>query len=179
MASPFKVFRKHQKLMLAGLTILAMFSFVFLGTISDLLGTRQGPQNPVVVRTSKYGKLTQRDLAFMRQDHRLFLQIISKIYTQALGINPETSLKLVERNFGSCKRRRSGKQLAEVEAGRRNRHGHQRSNHQRFSPDYYQAARLRWAIFPRLSSNRGSTIINFSILSAMNCGPWRLLNYSS
>ncbi len=100
MASPFKVFRKHQKLMLAGLTILAMFSFVFLGTISDLLGTRQ-TQNPVVVRTSKYGKLTQRDLAYMRQDHRLFLQIISKIYTQVLGINQETSLKLVERNFGA------------------------------------------------------------------------------
>ncbi|MGA2798063.1 MAG: hypothetical protein ABSE63_10815 [Thermoguttaceae bacterium] len=100
MASPFKVFRKHQKLMLAGLTILAMFSFVFLGTIGQLLDTRQ-TQNPVVVRTGKYGKLTVRDLAIMRQDHRLFIQIIAKIYTQALGINPETSLKLVERNFGS------------------------------------------------------------------------------
>ena len=100
MASPFRVFRKHQKLMLAGLTILAMFSFVFLGTISDLMGTRQ-VQNPVVVRTSKYGKLTLRDLAIMREDHRFFLQIIAKIYTQALGINPETSLKLVERNFGT------------------------------------------------------------------------------
>jgi hypothetical protein len=100
MASPFKVFRKHQKLMLAGLTILAMFSFVFLGSISTLLDSGQ-VKNPVAVRTSKYGKLTQRDLAYMRQDHRLFLQIISKIYTQALGLNPEISIKVAERNFGT------------------------------------------------------------------------------
>ena len=100
MASPFKVFRKHQKLMLAGLTILAMFSFVFLGSIADIMGTRQ-TQNPVVVRTSKYGKLTQRDLFYRRQDHRSFLQVIAKIFTQALGINAETSQKLVERNFGT------------------------------------------------------------------------------
>jgi hypothetical protein len=100
MASPFKVFRKHQKVWLAGLTILAMFSFVFLGYISEIVGNRQ-TQNPVVVRTSKYGKLTQNDLAYMRRDHRLFLQIIAKIYTQALGLNPEISIKVAERNFGS------------------------------------------------------------------------------
>ena len=46
MASPFKVFRKHQKLMLAGLTILAMFSFVFLGSIGQPSGHRGKQKTP-------------------------------------------------------------------------------------------------------------------------------------
>ena len=99
MASPFKVFRKHQKLWLAGLTILAMFSFVFLGTIGELLGTR--PQtNPVIVQTSKYGKLTAHDIYVMRQDHNLFLQIISRIYPAQPGESPEAVFRLIQSNFG-------------------------------------------------------------------------------
>jgi hypothetical protein len=101
MASPFKVFRKHQKVWLAGLTILAMFSFVFLGTISDLLGTRSA-QNPVVVRTSKYGKLTQRDLAIMQQDKRIFLQTMANIYARAANLNPEICRRIMEYNFGGA-----------------------------------------------------------------------------
>ncbi len=100
MASPFKVFRKHQKLMLAGLTILAMFSFVFLGSIGNLLDTGQA-KNPVVVRTGKYGKLTARDLSIMRQDHNLFLQIITKIFAKAAGESAEISIKRIENIFGS------------------------------------------------------------------------------
>ena len=36
MASPFEFFRKNQKVMMVWLTILAMFSFIVLGTIADL-----------------------------------------------------------------------------------------------------------------------------------------------
>lgn len=56
MASPFKVFRKHQKLMLAVLGILVMLSFSIGGVVSQLVGTQKN-QNPVIVRTTKYGKL--------------------------------------------------------------------------------------------------------------------------
>jgi hypothetical protein len=104
MASPFKVFRKHQKVWLAGLTILAMFSFVFLGTISDLLGTRQS-QNPVVVRTSKYGKLTQRDLFFMRQDRMKALAVLQmmliKLFPPQIGSQiGQTCQQYIEITFG-------------------------------------------------------------------------------
>jgi hypothetical protein len=105
MASPFKVFRKHQKLMLAGLTILAMFSFIFLGTIADLLGTRQGPQNPVVVSTSKYGKLTQNDLAIMRQDrmraHAVLQMMLVKLFPPQIGSQiSQTCQQFVENTLG-------------------------------------------------------------------------------
>ena len=54
MASPFSVFRKNQKLMLAVLTILAMFGFVFLPIVLQNMGG-EAAVNPVVVKTSKYG----------------------------------------------------------------------------------------------------------------------------
>ena len=102
MASPFKVFRKHQKVMLAGLTILAMFSFVFLGVISDLLGTRQ-PQNPVVVKTSKYGKLTGQRFSFHAPGPDLrCLQSWQKFIPRHWGSDPQSSHKLIENIFGTA-----------------------------------------------------------------------------
>ena len=38
MSSPFSIFRKNQKVMLAVLTILAMFGFILLPTILQLMG---------------------------------------------------------------------------------------------------------------------------------------------
>ena len=62
MASPFTIFRKHQKVMIAVLGVLAMFAFVFLPII---MKTDDSPTqvNAVVVQTKKYGDLRQSDLA--------------------------------------------------------------------------------------------------------------------
>jgi hypothetical protein len=103
MASPFKVFRKHQKAWLVGLTIMAMFSFVFLGVISELMGTRQA-QNPVVVR-SKYGKLTQRDMQFMRQDRMRSLGVLQMMLSRSFPPQIGTQIgpycqQFVENVFG-------------------------------------------------------------------------------
>jgi hypothetical protein len=100
MASPFKVFRKHQKAWLAVLTIMAMFSFVFLGMVGQLMGPQQR-QNPVVVRTAKYGKLTHNDIAMMRQEHNLFVQIISRILAMAMGETQEAAMGRVQATFGT------------------------------------------------------------------------------
>jgi hypothetical protein len=66
-----------------------MVSFVFLGIIGDLLSSRQGQTNPVVVRTSKYGKLTQRDLFNLRQDRMKALAVLQtmliKIFPPQIG----------------------------------------------------------------------------------------------
>jgi hypothetical protein len=101
MASPFKIFRKHQKVMLAALTILAMFSFVFLGVISQLIG-RRTEQNPVVVRTSKYGNLRQRDLSYLRWERlRVFgvlERMLSRIYSNT---NPQLLRQQIEYQFGT------------------------------------------------------------------------------
>ena len=52
MASPFRVFRKHQKVLIATLGILAMVAFVFLVPLMSLLGGGRGsggPVNPVII----------------------------------------------------------------------------------------------------------------------------------
>ncbi len=69
-----KTFRRHRKVMLAVLTLLAMFSFVFLQTIYDIMQTGRGRSNPVVVKTTKYGSINERQLDMMlRQRQRLYM----------------------------------------------------------------------------------------------------------
>jgi len=87
MASPFTVFRKHQKLMLAILTILAMFGFVFLPIILQGMGMRS-VKNPVIVSTTRFGDLKEYDLYQMiqqRQSVRRFLDRIRRAVVQAGG----------------------------------------------------------------------------------------------
>lgn len=101
MASPFKVFRKHQKVMLAVFGVLIMLSFAFGTVISELLSSRQS-QNPVAVKTGKYGNLRQSDLYFMRQDRFKVLAILARIHATALVINPESSHKWFEKLLGTA-----------------------------------------------------------------------------
>ncbi|MBU4270320.1 MAG: SurA N-terminal domain-containing protein [Planctomycetes bacterium] len=81
MASPFQVFRKNQKLWVAGLTILVMFGFVFLPTIMDTMGGRSG-SNPVAFK-SKYGDLHESQLHNLRERHLRTLGILKDILQQS------------------------------------------------------------------------------------------------
>jgi hypothetical protein len=67
MASPFHVFRKHQRVILVVVGLLAIISFVFLGPIMDSMGgrTETGAPNPIVV-SSDYGDLTSYDVERLR-----------------------------------------------------------------------------------------------------------------
>jgi hypothetical protein len=76
MASPFKIFRKHQKVLLAVVLLLCMFSFVFAQYIFDIMGLRRG-QNPVVA-TCSYGKLTEVDVQNMVRQHGQLLTILQE-----------------------------------------------------------------------------------------------------
>ncbi len=68
-----RTFRKHRKVLLAILTLLAMLSFVFLPTILEIMQTEGRGRNPVVVKTSKYGSLTERQVdGLLRQRQRLY-----------------------------------------------------------------------------------------------------------
>jgi len=97
MTSPFSVFRRNQKLMLALLTILTVFGFVFLPTILDIMGGSK-QVNPVAV-TSKYGNLRERDLAW-RHSYRLkVLQVISELLARA-GMGAEEAYRRCEMLFG-------------------------------------------------------------------------------
>ncbi|MGW8257133.1 MAG: hypothetical protein ACWGMZ_06590, partial [Thermoguttaceae bacterium] len=94
-----KVFRKHQKVMLAVVTILAMFSFVFLGVISDLIG-RSGTQNPVIVRTDKFGNLLSSDLHFMRQERFQLRTALTNMLVHTTRYDPSVCRQIVESRFG-------------------------------------------------------------------------------
>ena len=99
MASPFSVFRKNQKLMLAVLTILAMVGFVFLPIFMDYMGGTK-VQNPVAVKTSAFGDLHERDLRVLLDEHRRTVATLAEVM-QTAGASQRYATGMVEANFGS------------------------------------------------------------------------------
>jgi len=98
MASPFKVFRKNQKLWVAGLTILAMFGFVFLPTILQIMGGGSGT-NPVAFE-STYGNLRERELQMLRERHQRTMGILVDLSQTATGYSPLRIQREFEFMFG-------------------------------------------------------------------------------
>ncbi len=102
MASPFTVFRRNQKMMLALLTILAMFGFVFLPMVMDMLGTRTGgTRNPVVVKTNTFGSLRASDIHDLQQNHLKLLQVLTAVVSQSHEqASPESVRRYLENAVG-------------------------------------------------------------------------------
>ena len=97
MASPFTTFRKNQKVMMAVMTILIMFGFVFLQPLIQGMGRSRGSENPVVVKT-RYGDITQSDLDSMRVTRelaKLYLRTVTRAtvneYIKRGMINPNAA----------------------------------------------------------------------------------------
>ncbi len=96
MASPFSVFRKRQKLMMALLCV----AFVFLPVLSDLIGGREkGPAVHAAVETAKYGKLYEWDLERMRRQRQQVLAVLDDLATQA-EISPYLTQYRLQSMFG-------------------------------------------------------------------------------
>jgi hypothetical protein len=88
MASPFNVFRRHQKAMLAVVGIMAMISFVFLPIIADSVRSlSRGGSNPVAV-SSRFGDLRDSDLYRLRQQHLIVVNFLSRALAE---VGPEQS----------------------------------------------------------------------------------------
>ncbi len=88
MASPFALFRKHQRVMIVVLCGLAMVAFIFLSNLPGQMGDRVAA-NPVVVTTSKHGKLRQSDLGAMRAQRGMVRTFLSRVQ-QAVVTNGGT-----------------------------------------------------------------------------------------
>jgi len=89
MASPFKIFRKYQKTLLAVAGVILMIVFTLGGVISGV-GGGPGYTDPIVVRT-KYGDFSERDLERMAQLHNVtigFLNEVVQLRARAEGRNP-------------------------------------------------------------------------------------------
>ncbi len=70
MTSPFRIFRKHGKWMMAVFTVLLMGSWGVLGVLDDVLG-RRGPQQDGVVASTNYGALKDSDIMQLRARRQL------------------------------------------------------------------------------------------------------------
>ncbi|RMG01927.1 MAG: hypothetical protein D6741_04520, partial [Planctomycetota bacterium] len=90
MASPFKVFRKNATILMVGLVILSMGGFVVLPSLLQILGRSGSSQSPtaVVVRTKKYGNLTEQDLRLLQSERlqlRRFFQLLAESVASKQG----------------------------------------------------------------------------------------------
>jgi len=81
MASPFALFRRHERLMMATVGLMAILAFVFLDPFTGR-DTQDKGQNPVVV-TTKYGKITVAELERMRRQK----QLANGIVQQGFGLS--------------------------------------------------------------------------------------------
>ena len=78
MASPFSVFRKRQKLMLAILGVLAMLAFVVIPSVMQSGGQRPEGANPEVAST-KYGVLRRSDIENLLHDQALARSFVANL----------------------------------------------------------------------------------------------------
>ena len=87
MASPFSIFRRNQKIMLAVICVMAMFAFVFLDPLFKYLGRAGGTENPVVVKVNSHSYRASELGALMqsRQIVRNFLQRLALQWIQKAG----------------------------------------------------------------------------------------------
>lgn len=88
MASPFKIFRKNAKVLLVGLFLLSMISFVVIPSFLQWLQTRQRGAVKSVVTTKKFGDLSELELHNLWIEHntvRRFLELLGQKIDQLRG----------------------------------------------------------------------------------------------
>ncbi|MFN4259611.1 MAG: hypothetical protein ACK4RK_09950 [Gemmataceae bacterium] len=94
--NPFSAFRKHQKVMFAGLTILAMITFVFLGfagdPLSQLLDRYRGRGGDMTAATLYGRDITARELSTLRAQR----EIANTYITSALAAAQQNMLRVVQ-----------------------------------------------------------------------------------
>src|SRR5208283_2631045 len=90
MASPFSVFRKNQKMWMAGITIMAIFAFVFLGGPVSRSFTGPGAHDEALVRTTKFGNVTRGDLQTLKTNRIVFNEFLRAIEA-TLAANKESA----------------------------------------------------------------------------------------
>jgi hypothetical protein len=85
MASPFSIFRKHQRVMLAAVTILAMIGFVFFVPFGRGSNTTRGGGQGAEVATWKFGTIYQSDVNNRLYARRLVNEFIKYAFDDARG----------------------------------------------------------------------------------------------
>ncbi|WP_347246202.1 hypothetical protein [Thermogutta sp.] len=98
MASPFKIFRKNAKVLLVGLFLLSMVSFVVIPSFLQWLQTQRSRTAGVVVSTVKFGNLSEVQLASLRRERavvRRFLEALMQRIEELKGNSFRVRLALM------------------------------------------------------------------------------------
>ncbi|NQT13911.1 MAG: hypothetical protein HQ582_14250 [Planctomycetes bacterium] len=82
MASPFKVFRKNQKLMLAFLGVLVMVGFVILPAIMQTMGQPKQVRSSLAATTAKYGDLHRQQISVLRWQRQTAIRFMESLGRQ-------------------------------------------------------------------------------------------------
>ncbi len=82
MASPFSIFRKHQRVMLAGVTILAMIGFVFMGPFTRSGNGPGSGAKGAEVATWKFGTIYNTDLGNLRGHRHVMNAFFDEAYKE-------------------------------------------------------------------------------------------------
>ena len=90
MASPFHVFRKHQRILIAVIGVMAMVAFVFIPILLQTLGARSSGGSPKdkVVTTDKYGDINEQTLSAIRSRKMALVQFLASAIAESGG-NPQ------------------------------------------------------------------------------------------
>ena len=93
--NPFRTFQRNQKGCMAGATLLAMISFLFLGVIIQLFGGRGGPgsQNETLAESRRFGKITSFDLQRLRDHQESLRRFLFELYRKLADPNDEAKMQ--------------------------------------------------------------------------------------
>ena len=92
MASPFSIFRKHQRPMMAVLGILCMVAFSVVGFSGWDIGSSQGGgKNELVAATTRYGDFRESDLEAMSRNRSVANRFMGTLYQIQTGFAPPTA----------------------------------------------------------------------------------------
>jgi len=98
MASPFSIFRKKQKMMIAVLGVMVMLAFVFIPIIMERMGGRT-VRDEVVASTVKFGNLRQSDVSALMHQRQGVLGVLTDAI-QMSSPNPRMVRRFLEAVFG-------------------------------------------------------------------------------
>lgn len=94
--NPFGTFRRNQKTWLVGATLLAMVSFLFLGTIIQLLSGRSGGGTgglETYAECREFGKITNQEIHTLQTNRESLGRFLSVLYTNLAQGADETKLR--------------------------------------------------------------------------------------
>ncbi len=125
MASPFSIFRKHERWLMAVLVIMAMVAFIFFDPIFGVRsGGRNGPKDPVAAESSLYGDIHESELLRMRSAKNLANRFVQQTMAAGQGyaydtfFGPETEAAALDTMLLARKATALGMRITDVEISR-------------------------------------------------------------